>query len=76
MLGSSRPDYRWLIVGAQRSGSTFHQVQCFCSQTFLHNVAAAPSGVSLTRLTSKCLLTHPPALSGITMCSVMLNKSS
>lgn len=24
MLGAARPDHRWLIVGAQRSGSSFH----------------------------------------------------
>jgi hypothetical protein len=24
VLGSNRPDYRWLIVGPERSGSTFH----------------------------------------------------
>jgi hypothetical protein len=26
LLGNARPDHRWLIVGPQRSGSTFHKV--------------------------------------------------
>jgi F-box-like len=26
LLGKARPDHRWLIVGPQRSGSTFHKV--------------------------------------------------
>jgi F-box-like len=26
LLGTSRPDHRWLIVGPKRSGSTFHKV--------------------------------------------------
>eukprot|EP00121_Abeoforma_whisleri_P011383 Awhi_evm1s10495 len=24
ILGDQRPDYRWIIVGPERSGSTFH----------------------------------------------------
>lgn len=26
ILGDERPDYRWLIIGPARSGSTFHKV--------------------------------------------------
>jgi len=29
LLGEARPDHRWLIVGPQRSGSTFHKVRLF-----------------------------------------------
>jgi hypothetical protein len=31
MMGERRPDYRWLIVGPARSGSTFHKVCSFHS---------------------------------------------
>src|SRR5579859_363977 len=35
LLGNARPDHRWLIVGPQRSGSTFHKVPTLDSPHFL-----------------------------------------
>lgn len=30
VMGDSRPDYRWLIVGPHRSGSSFHVSRSQC----------------------------------------------
>jgi hypothetical protein len=37
LLGKERPDYRWIIIGPQRSGSTFHKDPVKAEKNFVGN---------------------------------------
>jgi hypothetical protein len=57
VLGPLRPDYRWLIIAAARSGSFFHKVRPFTPQNREH-LTLHPLGPQRYERMERCVLLH------------------